>query len=430
MFEVIRAAELPVNRCLNMPWADFCKLVHGCWAQSTCLVNWGVQQLAKGDVVRTPKMKSLPKMPKVYLYGLAKKKYHAWAWWAGAYAQANGVLREGEQRYRALRKQIVWDRSAVLPTFRYPHPFPVHNQCWSARYEHGRPVVRVQLPGGMVDLELRGGAEFGRQLALFRSLVDGKAKQCALAIRGHLTSSSNGRQTMEEREPGGSDRKHWRILVKLVVKTEATQRTADRVLTLCTDPAALWVAELDGRRAWALNADHIRRVCEWKAAHDVLLQRWGEDTKAERRGDPDRRRQFNESRERRCQKHARRMDSWIKESVAHLLRFCLRQKVGEVLYLDRDRGFADSFEWYKLNKRLVDEMTRNGIVLNTETDLCPARIPEPDGDEGGNGIIDLRSTTPEEDDKWQRITRLREMAARRTAANLSRNGSHPAVSVP
>lgn len=362
MAEVIRAAELPVNKCLDMPWPEFCKLVHGCWAHSTALANWSVQQLAIADLVRTPGMEKPPKRGFVNLYAVAKKSYPDWGWWAGAYKQAGSVLREAEKRYGAMRKDIL-RFSASLPTFRYPHPYPVHNQSWEARFDDGKPVVRVQFPGGSVDLELRGGPEFGRQLALFRRLVEGKAKKCALAVRGHLTSSSNRRGTMEERTPGGGDRKHWRILVKFVVKTEAAERTADRVLTLCTDPQALWVAELDGRRAWVLNADHVRRACLWQESHRLRLQRWAEDTKAERRSDPYRRRQFNESRERCCLKHARRMDSWVKESVSHLLRFCLRQRVGTVAYLGRDAGFMPGFPWYKLNARLVDALKAEGIEV-------------------------------------------------------------------
>lgn len=387
--EVIRAAELPVNRCLSLPWNEFCQLMHSCWEQSTALANWSVQQLVRNDVMRTPGMekydKNMPVCPCVLcsipiMKGKNKGKpkesginlYRHWTqselypFWGGACVQANDVIQMAEKRYKALRYEIIWKRSAVPPTFKYPTPFPVKNTNWEPRIEHGKPVINVALPGGRVDLELRTGPEFGRQLTIFHSLIRGDFKKCQLILRGQYTTSSNGRQTLKERSPGGGDRRFLRILCKLVVRTESAKRTSDRILTLCTDPEALWVAELDGRQAWKLNVDHLRRAVLWHESHRVRIQRWSEDCKVERRSNPKRLRQFEESRERCCLKHRRRMDSWIKESVSHLVQFCLRQKVGTVAYTGKDTSFLPGFPWSKLNQRLIDAMKIQGIEVVTD----------------------------------------------------------------
>lgn len=393
MDKVIRAAELPVNRCLDMPWADFCKIVHACWAQSTALANWAVQQLARNDVVRTPGMTRMPPVPLCPCPKCTRPKKRGKdrgkprtqgidlyahlqdsdlrPFWDGATVQASSILRESEARYRALRKQVVWERSALPPTFKYPHPLPVHAQAWAARIESGKPVVEVALPGGRVSLELRGGPEFGRQLALFRQVAGGSAARKQLVIRGQMTSGSNGRRTIEDRDPGGGARKHLRILVKLVCEVEAAPRTADRVLTLCTDPAAFWVAELDGRRAWVLNADHIKRTHDWAKvrgwldAHEDMLDRMAQDSKAERRMKMGRLGQLREAREKRVRKHRSRMRSWMHEITSHLVGFAVRQRVGVVQYKDVDRGFIERFPWARLKGLLADKLAAVGIAIES-----------------------------------------------------------------
>ena len=361
-----RSASLPVQECLTGEWADFCKLLHGCWQQSTALANWAVRQLLAHDPVRMPGETRCGKMQPVYLYGLAKKSYPQWAWWKGAYAQANAVLRGADKRYRALRLAI-WRGEAVPPTFRYPYPFPVHPESWSARLEQGQPVVSLALPGGRVEVRLRTEPQFGRQLAVFRRIAAGEAKRCELAILRQGSSKSCHRRTLMDGNAGGQ-RQHSRIMIRLVTQLEVEEVKGGRTLVLSTDPNALWTAELDGRQAWVLNADHLKRLHDWSESHSVRLQRWSEDAKAERRCSSRKRRQFEASRERACQKHNRRLKSWCQEACAHLARFAARQGVAQVAYQDANKDYMPHFRWHYLKTCLQNALDAQGIELIASED--------------------------------------------------------------
>lgn len=341
-----------------------------------CKKGWFPSQLAPGGKVpvhdvkreRCPGNDKKPVARQRKTLPVVVPEYPGRAFWAGAAQQACAVIESAEKRYGALRKEIVWDQTAALPVFRYPQPFPVHMDSWRPRFEDGVPIINVTFPGGRVDLVLRGGDEFRRQLAFFRKVVDGEAKKCELSIRPQRTSSSH-RRVVPFRVPGGGERGFWRAMVKLVVKTAPTVREGkERPLVLSTDPNAFWVAELDGRRPWVLNADHVKRMFAWLAVHEDRLDRLSQDTKAERRLNPDWLRGLNESRERCCLKHSRRVSSWLHETTAHLAGYCVRQHVTHVLYRDVDQGFIERFPWYRLREMLRDKLKAVGIVLDCTSD--------------------------------------------------------------
>lgn len=364
----IRAVSLPVNSCLDLPWADFCKRLHACLEQSTALANWTARELDRRDVVRLPGVKKLPSMPAIPrtrkggkwlrgLYGLASVQFDfCGGFWKGAAICASSIIRAVERKYRKERKAIVWEGRRLPARYRYPVPFPVHANCWDGEFRDGRPVLTVRLPGGPVELSLRGGPEFARQLADFRRVVKGEAKKCQLLLT-FLSSGGSHRQTTDAK---GSS---YRIMVKLIVDVPEHETSGGRVLALATDPAALWVAELDGRRAWVLNADHVKRACDWQESHRVRLQRWAEDTKAERRGSPRKRKQFEASRQRCCLKHARRLKTWCQQSAAHLTQFAVRQRVGTVAYSDLAREYLPGFPWHLLKSCLQNALAAVGVEL-------------------------------------------------------------------
>lgn len=375
-----RASSLPVKSCLNLSWAEFCARLHACWEQSTALADWAARELEIRDVVRMPGVEKLPAMPVIPktrdgrkwlrgLYGLASVTFDfKGGFWKGAAVCASSILRAVERKHRKERSMVIWNRSRSPARYRYPYPFPVHASCWDVEFRAGRPVLTVKLPGGLVELELRGGPEFGRQLAELRRVASGDAKKCQMLITRQRASEGCHRRTTVERAPGGGDRVHYRIMVKVITESLERQALGDRVLTLATDPAALWVAELDGRRAWALNADHVKRACDWQEAHRVRRQRWAEDTKAERRASGRKKAQFQASRDRCCDKHARRMKSWCQEAASHLAGFASRQKVGRVLYLDDDKGFLPGFPWHQLKTCLANALAGHGIALHCRSD--------------------------------------------------------------
>ena len=373
---VIRAFELPLQHAEPHVWP----LLRECWKQATMLANWCVMELARHDVTRMGKMAKLPPYPyeKLHgrklkgLYGRASESFRMKSgWWAGACISAATVCREVERAYHQDRFAVLWQCKQALRLYRYPYPWPIHAQSWKAAGlgEHdGKPWVEVVLPGGKARLQLRGGPEFGRQMGLFRQVVKGELPRLALVIREQPANRGCHRPGVESREAGGGARQFSRVMVKMVAKLPVKEKPGERVLTLCTDPNAFWVAELDGRQAWVLNNDHMRRAFEWQAVHAARLLRLAQDAKAERRLNPEALDALNDSRRRCCDKHHRRLSSWLHETAAHLVGFAARQKVGRVLYRDVKTGFIPSFPWHRLKTLLKDKLTAAGIVLDCASD--------------------------------------------------------------
>jgi hypothetical protein len=440
METVVRAFELPVHR-VEAEGRDGWVLIRECWRQATDLANWGVQTLLRADCVRLPGMDKLPPPPRVNgkrlkgLYGKASEDFdfkgqRGPSFWAGACISASSILKAVEDKYVAERLNVLWHRRQAPANYRYPHPWPVHSQAWKdAGFDAGgRPYVTCALPGGTATLRLRGGPEFGRQLSLFRQVVDGNLPKLQLVIRQQGASLSCHRPTMKDRGCA------CRVLVKIVARLPVTHRQGGRCLVLLTDPNSLWVAELDGRPAWVLNADHVRRAFNWLASWESRRQRLAQDRKAERRLKVGRLDQLNREGERCREKHRKRLHSWLHETAAHLAGFADRQKVGEVFYLDRDRGFMPAFPWSQLHALLADKIKALGINFYSESGAegrtVPADEPEPDKGKGGAMCPTPDLQPSQEDDKWLRVTRLREMAARKLLAARRRSGSHRVVSTP
>lgn len=425
---MIRANTLAVNKCLNLSWADFNKLLHSCWRQSTDLANWCARELDRRDVARMPDMKTLPPMPKIPetkkpkgwcgprtdgnvlrgLYGMAAVAFRTdTGFWAGAASSVSSICRAVERKHKQERRAIVWDGERRSARYRYPFPFPVHQQSWSCEYRDGKPVIVANLPGGKVEMELRGGPEFARQLADFRRVVNGEATKAQLLISRQRASEGCHRQTTTEKAAGGGAKVNYRITVKLVVDGPERQAAGDRVLTLCTDPEALWVAELDGRRAWLINADHLRRGVAIERDHKRRIQRLGEDRKAEGRRSRPRKRQHKDHLDARADKFANRKKSWVQETVAHLINFCRRQRVAAILYHNEAREYLPLPWMSALGTRLGQVCGAEGICLASR-----------------DGFSEKEFACLE-----QQLT-VKEMAkaVQRVLASRGRKKSHPAVS--
>lgn len=376
---VIRAFELPLQHCDKETWPLF----RECWRHSTDLANWAARYLAAHDPGRKPGDKKLRPYKMPYLYGLAPKQFAGWKFFAGAMQTAGSIIRKVEKKYKQERFEAVWMGRRRTPEFSYPFPWPVHNQSWRDAWidDSGKPCVSVALPGGAVDLRLRGGPEFGRQMAQFRETVKQfaawkatptndrpKRPWAELVIREQSCSSGCHRPTIVEKTAGGGQDRHQRVMVKMVASLPVQQRTGDRVLTLTTDPNAFWVVELDGRQAWVLNADHVKRAYQWIAKHEDTLQRLAQDSKAERRLRSEDLLRLNEFREKRCEKHRKRMSSWLHETAAQLVGFAQRQHVGHILYRDVEQGFIERFPWAALKSKLKDKCDLAGVRLDCASD--------------------------------------------------------------
>lgn len=403
---VVRAVTLPVECPVTHPWGEVNAAANAAFRLSTDLANWAVHYLfrrdtpdaATPDAVK-PGKKSEPS--KCYLYGAATGEFPDWA------GRCAGVAASAQCVFRAVHKKYLQDRFAVqvrhesaLLTYRFPYPWPVHNQSWSASFASGpwpgeAPVVALPLPGlGAVRLRVSRGPEFGRQLAMLRQLIDGTAKKGEAAVL--------------------RDRK-GRLLVKLVGHFPRRGRgPAANAAFVHTDPAAFLVVEVNGHRVNLTNADHVRR---WVAAHRAFLQRSGEDRKREKRMDRRQRANLNMYVEDRCGKYRARLDTFVKQVAAQVRGICERRGVGLVAYDDADRGYmreagADvPFPWHALRTRLRQLL--EGELGCGWVDGEFAHIPEPEG----------RAA-------WLSAARATAAAGTRAVATARRKGPHPAVTPP
>jgi hypothetical protein len=410
---IVRAFELPLNHAPREVWP----LLRQCWQEATILANWGVQTLVKNDVVRMPDMARLPKRPPINgkalkgLYGLASETFSfkdPKSPWFGTCATASSILRVVEKKYDRERLRTIWQRIQQVQFYRYPHPWVVHAQQWKwARLDSsGKPTVEIVLPGGVgaCVLTLRGGAEFGRQMGLFRQVASGDLPRLEMQIRQKPSLGNCGRSTVDGN----------RIMVKMVARIPILAPTGSRTLTLITDPNAFWVAELDGHKAWVMNNDHMRRAMQWIAAHETRRQRLAQDGKAERRMG-NRARAWQNSLDRACRKQHARMDSWLHETTAHLVEFCRRQKVGLVMYRDECRSFIEKFPWYLLKARLKDKLQAVGVSC-----ICSS-------DEESQDAIDSHNPSMEIEECLREMHDL-EKAGRRLNNSRRRSESHSKVS--
>ncbi len=353
---------MPVARPVDIDWPGLRERLHRAWSMSTALANWSVTELAKNDVTKTAAMAKLPKMPSIYLYGLFGG-YSARGDWQGATQGANAVLNSVQRKYEKSRFAVVWLRSASLPNFRYPMPFPVDTDGWSASWsDDGRkvPLVSICLPGGRVTLQLRREASLGRQLAMFGQIAAGAAIACEAAVYRQLKGGSH-RNGTAGREAGGGRKQQSDVMVKLVAWfPRPAQKEVTGTMALRTHPDALWVAELEGHSSWILNADHVRR---WAAEHRCKLQRTAEDTKADKRVPTAQRKRVSELRQTWSRKYDGRMKTFCHTAAKQLAEYAERQKVAEVIYDNSIRSYLPDFCWARLEGCLKQKLDERGILL-------------------------------------------------------------------
>lgn len=343
--KVIRVAILPVAEPVGASWKELGDALHLAWQDSTSLSNWAAVELVKTDAQRKSTDAKLKAMKPVNLYRLGFTTRGFWGVdaWNHCKSSANCVLRRVEKAYRKARFNIIWRASQVVPWFRYPQPYPVHNAEWKAELIEGKPHVRFNLKGERWLIRLKSGAEFGRQLAIFRQIVNG-AKQCELTIY---------RQ---------GSQKH--TMVKLACWVPKPEVKTGHTMLVRTDPNAFWVVEMEGRQPWILNADHVRR---WQMAHKTYLQRISEDTKREKRWPRKVMDNINKARDLRCEKNNNRLDSWAHEATAMLAAYATRNGVGEVIYDDSNKDYLPSFPWHTLKTKLKYKLEAAGLALMYDT---------------------------------------------------------------
>lgn len=353
---VLRAVTFPVVGPIPHDWDRLREALTRAWKQSTELANWTLTALAKADVVRTADMKKLPAMPHVYLYPEARNRVPTMA-----SRRLAAVLRSVEQRYRQKRFEVVWRCESALSSYRYPFPYPVHNQAWKAHYgENGQVLVDVPLDGDKYTLVLRRGDHFRRQIAAFNMIVQGKGIQGELQLYRQRASSSDHRSGIEAREAGGGGRVQYRVMAKLTawLPKVQTARAREGILMVRTVPDAFCVAEIAGQDApWHFNGDHVKR---WVAEHRARLHRLHEDVQNTRHTSTI---CCEHGRDAFVAKHRQRITTWCHQVTSALAQIADRQNVAAVKYDDSDRRFLGDFPWSEVSRLLAIKLGERGIQV-------------------------------------------------------------------
>lgn len=338
----LRAVTIPVSGPVDGTWDELRAALSAAWGHSTTVANWAVRQLLQHDIVRTPAMDAMPDYPMVvggkrlYLYPGAR---------AVAPDMDTGsvvaLLQAVERRYRARRYHVIWRQREAPPTYRYPTPYPVHNQRWSVAWEAATergdvlPVVTVRLGGSPWKLRLRGGARFGRQLGAARLIADGTAVQGELSI---YQRGPDVRCKMVAWLPRKAAR----------VGTETLRVASNRESLL-----AYWVDGSDEVRRY--HADHMVRQVR---AHERRLQRLREDGAPEVDREATRARMGVLARKMRA-----RLDAVTHEASAVIAGYAARRGCALVVWDDTDRSYAPSFPWHALVERVGYKLDERGIRL-------------------------------------------------------------------
>lgn len=346
---MLRTITMEVAEPLSGTWQELRAAATEMWKLTTQMSNWMATELYARDVRRNGEAK-MPAMPHAYLYPQARERFPNYP------PQSVASLEQMVQRkYRAKRYEVIWTCAASLPTFRYPTPFPVHNQAWSAEIDGQCPVVLMRIADSKWCLRLKGSARYRRQIAAFNQMVSGEA------VRGQAEVLKHSDGT---------------ILIKMVAWIPRPERREySGVLRVRSTKESLLVAlnEKD-EKLWIYNADHLVR---WQTEHKKKLQRWAEDQKAEQRPVPT----FAERRTHAVTKQHDRMHSAIQQIAASLVHYAIARRFAEIRYDDSDKSFCESFPWYALADRIFVKAKEYGVKFTLASGDAEVKTPEPLADE-------------------------------------------------
>ena len=330
---VLRAITLPVAQPLGVTWEDFRTALKLMWRETTRASNWMVRQLALADIEREPGVAKMPPMPRSYLYPVARQQFPVLP------SQTVAALEQAvTAKYKAKRYEVVWTCAAALPTFRYPQPFPVHNQSWSVTVEDSSPTISIRIGEHRVQLRLKSGHRFRRQVAAVKGIASGSAVtgECALYEKGKD------------------------VMVKMVawLPRKAVSEQMSGVLRVRSTSASLIVALNEKEEAlWSYNADQIPRLA---AKHRRRLQRWAEDSKFEQRPVA----AFATRRTEASLRYHRSINTAADQAAASLVLYARRRKFAAIVWDDTDRSFCADFVWFRLESRMATLADENGIAFS------------------------------------------------------------------
>lgn len=338
---MLRAVALPVASCDD--WKTFNASCNEMWRVTTAASNWMMTELYARDIRPNGEPK-MPKMPKTYLYPETRTRFPLLP------SQTCACLEQAvAKKYRAKRFEILWICKSSLPTYRYPTPFPVPNQGWSAWLDKERPHVSVRLGDKRWTLRLRSGPQFRRQLTSFRQLVSGEA------VQGQLDLYSKNKTTMCK-------------MVAWLPRPQTMQGTEGTLIVRTGAGSLLRAFNFKDEKLWEYHADHVVR---WSAEHQRLVKRLADDQKFEQRPVPT----FQQRRTDAAIKYRDRMSSAVREIASQLVKYAVRRKFASLTYDDSDVSHCEQFTWFALRERIATKCDEMGIEFEHKPTVA-ASAPE------------------------------------------------------
>lgn len=343
---VLRAICIPVVSPVDGSWTDLRAALKEMWSATTSASNWIMTQCHMRDTIRPPGGEAkMPAIVRPYLYPELRQHFPVLP-----PQSLVSLERAITAKYRAQRYEIVWTGKRSLPSYRYPQPFPVHNQSWSPSIPSESPVVMVRIGDRKWSLRLKGGPRYRRQLAAYRSMVSGEALYGEMALY----------------EAGDH------LMCKMVAwLPRHAPRDLSGALYVHTSPESLLIARNDnGERVWSYHADQARR---WTAEHRRRLQRWADDTKAEQGPVPG----FQARRTQATEKYGRRLKTLCQQVAASTVGYAVRRKLKVINYDDRERSYCPDFPWAMLRDRLAELADAQGLEWDPNVQAKPGTQESP-----------------------------------------------------
>lgn len=359
---VARMIVIPIAGPVDKDWESLRAALRICWANSTHLANWALDDLYLNDVRRGPESDvKMPPLAARYQYPAAREVVPEMD--PQSVVQ---LLHWVRRQYSAQRYNVIWTGEATLRTERYPVPYPIHNQSWSLKMTlDGDMLVSLRLAGERRVLRLRSGNRYRRQRVMLAQITDGTAKAGTLSIYRKREQGEDHRPEVVERENGGRRKVSYRTMLGIAVylPRRAAEENAN-VLHVRTGGK-----DADGERP--LLTYHVGKEAPqyWYANHALRLccglfrrqRALAHDSKAERRRPRRRMAGIRDAQQLLATKYRRALDAVTHEASALIAKYAGRRKCQKVVYDDTDHAFDLDFPWYTLAERMKYKLGELGI---------------------------------------------------------------------
>ena len=389
---ITRCVTFRVATVEGYKWKEFMDVLHSCWRQSTDLYNFATRSLLLQDNPRLPQQTKIPKFPKrsgESLYLECAKVF------GDLPTSTIASITRDAQRYYIKHRNSYWKGNEGIPLKKYPAPFPIHNEKWTPfmwndqrpaiKFATGQPINKKN--GKDWCLILAGNKGFSYQLNDFKKILSGEAVKGEMALYRQRANVGDNRSGFDASVNGGGNTVRYSIMCKIAIELPKPElKEAYGCLNLKTDPEAFWVAEHEGRiiHPWIFNGDELAswlgRAKEWQDKHAIYRQRIYEDMKLERRVHVGKKQQMLDNLDKRCDKHKKRIKTWIQQACAQIANYCVRQKIAAVMYDDTNKSYMPKFPWFQLKITLKNALEGRGIIcggtLGCVEDVATTEIEE------------------------------------------------------